>query len=120
MVIEKKEDLAKAIKEEQEYIEIKGDLKKKVIIIKSKGKVAWLVASGAIAVAVISIICTGGTATPAATAFMAPVAVSILGIKTAVFALSLAIISGGVGILNKLRKYEIVENNNNRLILKKK
>ena len=122
-------ELGKALKGKADEILIEGDLKKKVIRI--TGKVAWLVAIGAIAAAVAAIIASGGLAlvpgaalaTPAiwgSGAALAAPAVGILGFPTTVAAISIAIAAGGVGVLNKLRKYKVVERGENRLVLRRK
>lgn len=119
------EELGKALKEEQDTIEIEGDLAKKVIKIKAKGKVAWAVAFGAIAIAVASILATvstGGASAPAtapSSLIAGTAAASVLGLPTAVTAVSIAVAAGGVASLNKLRKYKVVEQSTQKLILKK-
>ncbi|WP_338627400.1 hypothetical protein QJR52_04545 [Clostridium baratii] len=113
--------LGEALKADEDEIIIEGDLKEKVIRIKAKGKVAWAVAIGAIAVAVVAIIATpatGGTSSIAAVA-TAPAAVSVLGGAATTAAISIAVAAGGVGALNKLREYKIVENDENKLVLRK-
>jgi len=102
-------------------IEIQGDLIKKVIIIKATGIAAWIVACGAVGVAVLAV--TAAPAAPPAAALAvagAAPAAAILGVPTAIAAVSMAVSAGGVGILNKLREYEIVEKSDSRLVLRKK
>lgn len=113
--------LGKALKDNKDEIIIEGDLKNKVLRIKATGKVAWAIAIGAIGVAVVAILLTietGGTSSIAAAA-VAPAAVSVLGVETTIAAIGIAVVAGGVGALNKLRKYKIVENDDKKLILKK-
>lgn len=113
--------LGEALKNDADEIVIEGDLKEKVVRIKAKGKVAWAVAIGAIGVAVASVIMaptTGGTSGVAGLV-TAPAAVSILGASTTTTAIGIAIAAGGVGALNSLRKYKIVKNEGNRLVLRK-
>ena len=113
--------LGKELKDNDGEIIIEGDLKNKVLRIKATGKVAWAVAIGAIGVAVVSAIAapaTGGTS-GIASFLVAPAAVSVLGGATTTAAIGIAVTAGGVGALNKLRKYKIVENDDNKLILKK-
>lgn len=113
--------LGEALKDDEDEIIIEGDLKEKVIRIKAKGKVAWAIAIGAIAVAVAAIIATpatGGASSIAAVA-TAPAAVSVLGGAATTAAISIAVAAGGVGALNKLREYKIVENDENKLVLRK-
>lgn len=112
-------ELGKALKGKADEILIEGDLKKKVIRIRITGKVAWLVAIGAIAVAVAAIISSGGLALPLGTALAAP-AISILGFPGVSAAILIAIAAGGVEALNKLRKYEEVERGEDWLVLRRK
>lgn len=121
MIVKTEEELAKAIKNDEETIEIEGDLINKTIKIKATGKTSWIVAVGAIGIGVTGILLTpasGGTSSIAA-GIVAPAAVGVLGTSTTLSAILISIAAGGVGVLNKLRKYEIIENTDNRLILKK-
>ncbi|HYQ22748.1 hypothetical protein [Stenotrophomonas sp.] len=119
MAVSNEKDLGEALKNENETIEIEGDLARKVIRIKATGKVAWAIALGAIAVAVIVALGTGGTATPAS-AVVGVGAVSILGVSTATSAVAIAIAAGSVGALNSLRRYRITSNTGGRLVLSRK
>lgn len=117
-------DLGEAIKNDENYIEIEGDLGKKVIRIKATGKVAWLVAFGALSVAITSIIVkvsSAGIAAPVTTAALvtsAPAAIGILGGKTALTAVLIAVAGGSATVLNKLRKYNIKVTNNRTILTK--
>lgn len=124
------DDLKDAIKRGESRIEIEGDLAKKVIRLKATGKVAWLIAGGAVGVAVMGLIIltpttvvTGGLAAPVEagiiSAAIAPAA-TIIGLDVAMMAVGLAIAAGGVGILTRLRSdYKIVEQAPNRAVLVK-
>ena len=112
-------ELGKALKNNADEILIEGDLKKKVIRIRITGKVAWLVAIGAIAAAVAAIIASGGLAFALGIPLVAP-AISILGVPTVSAAILIAIAAGGVGALNKLRKYKEVERGEDWLVLRRK
>lgn len=119
-------DLGKALKEEQESITIEGDLKEKVIKIKVTGKVAWMFCISALTVSVGAILVTlgsGGTAAPASAFVGAPAlagTVAILGVPAATSAIGIAVAGGGVGTLNKLRKYRVEKVSDNKIILHKK
>jgi hypothetical protein len=124
MAISNEKDLGDAIKNEQDTIEIEGDLGKKVLKIKATGKVAWMVASGAIGVAVLAIIYpvpepTTQVASKAFAITAGGSAVAILGAGTAATAISIAVAAGGVGALNKLRAYRVASTDNNRVVLKR-
>lgn len=119
IVTDDEKELGKAIKAKRETIVIEGDLKNKVVKIKATGKVAWAVAIGGIAIALAIILATGGTGILPTLVVAAPTTVSILGLPAAVTAVSIAIAGGGVAVLNKLRKYKIIENNRERLVLRR-
>ncbi|MBD8894770.1 hypothetical protein IG626_02040 [Desulfovibrio desulfuricans] len=113
-------ELGKAIKDDADYIEIEGDLKNKVLKIKATGKIAWGICLAALVVAVGAValaIPTGGTSA-AVSGLSAGAAATILGVGPASSAVMIAVAAGGTGALNKLRKYDIVENSNS-LILKR-
>ena len=112
-------ELGSAIKENVDEIVIDGDLKKLVFRIKATGKVAWLVAIGAIAVAILFVVTSPGSAGVSA-AFaiaVAPVAVSVLGVGATVAAISIAIAAGGVYALNRLRNGYRLESQDGKTVL---
>lgn len=116
MAIQTEAGLGEALKNEQDTIEIEGDLKKKVLRIKATGNVAWVVAIGAISVAVILALGSGGVAAPVS-GIVGFGAVSVLGLSAATSAVTIAIAAGGVGALNTLRKYRIVSDSGDKLVL---
>ena len=118
MAIKDEKDLAKALEKEQDFIEIEGDLARKVIRIKATGKVAWAVAIGAIGVAVVATVGTGGAAAPAAGA-VGIAAASVLGVSATGAAIAIAAAAGGVRVLNTLRSYKIVSQTAGRVTLKR-
>lgn len=113
-------ELSSAIKEGADEIEIEGDLANKVIRIKATGKVAWAVAIGAIAVAIVSLVAVpvSGGSSAVANLATAPVVFSVLG-TASVPAITLAAVSGGVAVLNKLRGYKIIEKSDSYVLLRK-
>jgi len=118
MPIRTEEELADAINNGEDTIEIEGDLKDKTLKIKATGKVAWVIAIGAIGIAVTILITTGGTGAPVS-GIIGVGAVTVLGLPAAISAVAIAVAAGGVGVLNKLRSYKIIENDENKLVLKK-
>lgn len=116
MTIKTEEELGEALKNNQDEIEIEGDLTKKIIRIKATGSVAWAIAIGAIGVAVVFTLGSGGTAAPVS-AIVGVGAVSILGVATASSAVLIAVAAGSVGALNSLRKYKIVSKSDNKIIM---
>jgi hypothetical protein len=119
-------ELGEALKNNEESIEIEGDLARKTFKIRATGNVAWAVCIGAIGIATYSVIATvgtGGTSAPvtATTAgFTAAAATTVLGGAVTYSAIAIAVAAGGVGALNKLRKYKQVSYENSRLILRRK
>jgi len=123
--IDTPKELADAIAKKQESFEINGDLIEKVLKIKNTGTTAWIVALGAISCATAAALATTkiGKITipltlPLAT-FNIIGAVPILGIPTATAAVEIAVAFGGVNVLNTLRKYKIIENSEDKLVLHK-
>ena len=122
------DDLRDAIKRRDDTIEIEGNLATRVIRIKATGRVAWAVAIGAIGLGFIALVATratGRVSTPVAgitaAGFAAPVAAASLGTEGAAAALSLAVVSGGVGVLTSLYShYRITEKGQNRVVLVRK
>lgn len=113
-------ELGKALKEEKDEIEIVGDLKTKVVRIKATGKVAWVIAFGAITVAVISAL----SANPAGEAIAITsggAAVTVLGGATATAAIIIAVSAGSAKILTSLRdNYIIISQTSDSITLKRK
>ena len=122
MAIETAKELGKELKKDPDTVEVSIKMGKIIIKLKGVGKVAWAIAIGAIGVAVAAVIAapaTGGTSSALA-AVSAPAAASILGVSTTTAAISIAVAGGGVAVLNKLRKYEVVEKHNTYMVLKRK
>ncbi|MDG5853126.1 hypothetical protein [Clostridium beijerinckii] len=120
-IVRDSKGLGEALKNSESEIIIEGDLKNKVVRIKAKGAVAWVIAIGAIGIAVAATLVapiTGGTSEVASLA-AAPAAISVLGVSTATAAVGIAVAAGGIGALNDLRDYRIIENNDKRLVLRR-
>ena len=101
--VHNEKELAQALKNDSDTIEIHGDLSKKTLKIKAAGKLAWAIAFGAIGVAMASVFLTmgsGGTAAPVTAgtmAFAAPAATAALGLGTTITVGSLCIAAGSMG-----------------------
>lgn len=116
--VKTEEDLAQAMKDEEDAIIIEGDLANKTIKIKATGSFAWLAAVGAIGLAVVAAPSGVGIPIAATSAFAAT---GVLGISTTTAAVAIAVAAGGVGILNSMRDdYKIVEESSNRVVLKRR
>lgn len=130
MDVKNEKELANAVKSNQNEITIKGDLAKKTIEIKSTGKVAWLIAFGAVGVAVIvalkiPIVVAGGPTAFASLGAIATTsagaAVAIWGVSTTVAAISICVAGGSTAILKKLYDgYNIVSKGDGFVKLRKK
>ena len=119
--VENEKELGKALKNDEDSIEISVDLERKVLKIKATRWAAWIVAVGAITVAVVATLAapaTGGASSLVSVA-AAPAAVSILGASTTIAAINIAVAAGGTKALNKLREYKIVKNNGKTILIKK-
>jgi hypothetical protein len=114
MVINNEDDLGDALNNNDDTIEIEGDLAKKVFKIKATGKAAWAIAIAAIGVAVALALPSGGTS-----GIIGAGAITVLGLPAATSAVAIAVAAGGIGALNKLRRYKVIERNDNLLILKR-
>ena len=115
-------ELGEALKKNEDHIEIEGDLARKIVKIRATGKIAWMIAFGAIAVAAGGLILaapTGGT-TAVVSGFAAPAAVGILGGSVTAAAISVAVAAGSAGALTSLRKYGEVKREDRLLVLRKR
>lgn len=119
LIVTNASQLGKALKANADTIVIEGDFEKRIVRIKATGRVAWAIAIVGIAAAVAIILATGGPGIAFSPFLAGPAAVSTLGGPAALAAIGIAIAGGGVGALNKLRKYEVAERNNGRLVLKR-
>ena len=127
-------ELGEAIKSNEEYIYVEGDLKNRVLKIKITGRIAWGIAGAAIAVAVglyLAAPVAGAATAPAGaiggvvsfkgSVLAASTAMTILGVKATTVAISVAIVAGGVGAINALRdNYKIERNDGTGMLLKRK
>jgi|FLOH01.1.fsa_nt_gi hypothetical protein len=118
-------ELSDAIAKKQESFEINGDLIESVLKIKNTGTTAWIVTLGAISFATAAALATtkiGRITTPLTlpiATFNTLGAVPILGISATTAAVEIAVAFGGVSVLNTLRKYKIIENSEDKLVLQK-
>ncbi|KAB7661283.1 hypothetical protein [Plesiomonas shigelloides] len=115
-------ELGEALKNEENTIEITGDLAKKTIKLRATGNVAWAIAIGAIGFAVYGIIVAvpSGGSGAVLSGIAAPAAVGILGGAATYSAIAIAVAAGGVGALTTLRGYSEVSRTENSIILKRR
>ena len=118
-VVKDEKELAQAIKNNVDYIEVEGGIKDFFIKVKGTGKIAWTLCIGCLAIAA------------ATTAYMvtkedgdikkaisATAAAGILGPTTAATCVMMAVAAGGVDVLNKLREYRIEEQGGRLFLVK--
>lgn len=120
--VKTEKELAKAIKNREDTIEIEGNLAKKTIRLRATGNVAWAIAISAIGVTVYAAIVavpSGGTSGVVSLA-AAPAAIGILGGAATYSAITIAIAAGGVGVLTSLRSYEEISRGVEKLVLKRR
>ncbi|MBD8680343.1 hypothetical protein [Pseudomonas sp. CFBP 13719] len=120
-------ELADAINSGADEIEIEGDLCAKVVKIKAKGKVAWLIAFGALSIAAGSAIAAfkihnakAKAAAASGTLLLGSIPAVSLGPVVATSAIKIATFAGRTSALNELREYKIKERNAEFLILARK
>lgn len=116
MTVRTEKELGEALKNDQDTIEVEGDLQNKVLRIKATGTVAWVIAIGAIGIAVAITLSTGGAGAPVSGA-VGVGAVTVLGLPAALSAVNIAVAASGVGALNSLRRYKVVSNTGGKLVL---
>lgn len=128
------EELGMAIKDEEDYIYVEGDLKNKVLRIKATTSVAWVIAGGAIAAAITLFLATpativgtaplggaGGVISFTGATTAAATAVTILGLPAVTVAISIGVAAGGYGAITKMRdKYSVETKSDKGIILKKR
>lgn len=119
MTIKKEAELASALKNQDDTIEIEGDLANKVVRIKATGKVAWAVAFTGIAAAVVIFLATGGAGSPVS-GIIGAGTITVLGLPAAASAVMIAVAAGGVGVLNTLRAYRISSKRDGHVVLQRK
>ena len=115
-------ELTKAVESGVDTIEIEFPLGDKVIRIKGTGQVAWGVCIAALAVSLVAVLATPATGGSSNVAHFVtlPVATTILGGPVACSAMAIAVAAGGIGVLNKLRKYKIEKQSGDVVVLRRK
>ena len=124
-------ELGKAVENEEQEITIEGDLANKVVKIKATGKVAWVIAFGAVTLAIVAVLAspsvalgpagviTEGALITLATGTAAS-AVAIWGLGTTVAAISIGLGGKGAKALRKLKEnYEVIQKGSSKAVLRK-
>ncbi len=122
MPITTAKELGNALKNRQKTLVIEGkDLVKKVLRIKNTGTIAWGIAIGGLMASVAAAIAAPAAGGPPILIHVitVPTTATVLGGATGA-ALAIAVAAGGVASLNSLRKYKIVEQQTDRLVLERR
>jgi hypothetical protein len=126
------QELGKVVKKEPDEIIVEGDLANNVYKIKATGKVAWVIAFGAVAVAVIAVLTLpAGAAGPAGliadgviagvAATTAAASIGVLGISATIAAIGIGVGARNANALKIIRdKYVISSKSGSRLVLRKR
>lgn len=122
MAITDEKELSKALQDGIDSIEIEGNLKDKVLRIKASGKVAWVIALGAIAIAVIVALSnTLANIGEANKVLMeSPDSAPHLWLGGVWILVGIALVAITLAMLNKFRGYKLEKVSNTRIILRKK
>lgn len=122
MAITDEKELSKALQDGIDSIEIEGNLKDKVLRIKASGKVAWVIALGAIAIAVIVALSNTLVNIGEANKVLmeSPDSAPHLWLGGVWILVGIAVVAIIVAMLNKFRGYKLEKISNTRIILRKK
>lgn len=122
MTITDEKELGKALQDGIDSIEIEGNLKDKVLRIKASGKVAWVIALGAIAIAVIVALSNTLANIGEANKVLMESTDSAphLWLGGVWILVGIAVVAIIVAMLNKFRGYKLEKVSNTRIILRKK
>ena len=120
-VVKDEKELAQAIKNDVDYIEVEGGIKDFFIKVKGTGKIAWTLCIGCLAIAAATtaymVTKEDGDIKKTAVAAISATA-AILGPTTAATCVMMAVAAGGVDVLNKLREYRIEEQGDRLFLVK--
>ena len=122
-VVKDEKELAQAIKNNVDYIEVEGGIKDFFIKVTGTAQIALTFSIGrqAITTATNTYISTkkyGDIKKTAVAAISATAAAGILGPTTAATCVMMAVAAGGVDVLNKLREYRIEEQGGRLFLVK--
>lgn len=122
MAITDEKELRQALQDGTDSIEIEGNLKDKVVRIKASGKVAWVIALGAIAVAVIVALphTLANISNANKVLVETPTSAPHLGLGVVWSLVGIAVVATTFAMLNKFRGYKLEKVSDTRIILRKK
>ena len=119
MVVKDEKELGKALKNEEEEIELRGELAKKMKKIYQLDQTLWCLCLVCLAVTVTALLAapaTAGTSTVVSLTAGTPAA-AIIGIPSAVSAVLTAAAGGGIHILSRMRRRMMKQLDNGHIIL---
>ena len=119
MFVENEKELGKALKNDEEEIELEGILAKKIKKIYQLDQAAWGLCLICLAIAVTTLLAApapSGISVAFTLAAETP-AVAVIGLPSAVTAILAAAAGGGVGVLVKLRKRKMQQLKNGHIVL---
>lgn len=120
MRVYNEKEFGDAIRREEDYIELDGKLASHVKKLIKLNAVLWAFCLAALSVSIIAVIqmpVTAGMSGIVSTVSGTAAAAAVLGVDTAVAAVSIAIAGGGITTLYKLRKYCLKCKRNGKIII---
>lgn len=112
-------ELGKALRNNDETIELHGDLARRIRKLKALSHVLWCICMSLLAITISAVLLS--PAAPGVSAVAGLVAgtpaAGILGVPTAVTAVLTAVSGGGTAVLSKLRNYRMTVLTENHIIL---
>lgn len=115
-------ELAKALRIDEPVIELRNGLAHKTRKLLAIGFTLWCVCMSLLAVTVVSLLMMPAAPGPFAIASLVAgtPAAGIMGTSTATTAIMIALAGGGVGTLHKIRRYHLIDCDENHIILRRK
>lgn len=119
MTVNDGKDLGDAVRREEPYIELEGELAAQVKKLVRLNAALWAFCLTALSVAVVAAMQMPVTAGLSGIASLAAgtSASAVIGVDAAATAATIAIAGGGIGTLNRLRRYRLEERKNGKVIL---
>ncbi|MDR1770512.1 MAG: hypothetical protein LBS02_07740 [Hungatella sp.] len=119
MTANNEKELGNAIRNDENTIEVKGDLARMIVRMRSMNLVLWCICLSLLALMVTAVLAAPGTLGMSGAAAMlagTPVA-GMMGTTTTISSVMIAVAGGGVGALNKIRDYRMEQITRTHIIL---
>ncbi len=119
MFVDNGKDLGDAVRQREPYIKLEGELAAQVKKLVRLNAILWAFCLAALSVAVIAALQAPVTAgmSGIASLIAGTSASAVIGVDTAVTAVTIAVAGGGIGTLNMLRQYHLEEKEDGEVIL---